>query len=107
MTTVMNEMIHQLPNNESTKHGILMRSILAIPSLDDEEGPDDVFEDDFDSLQSFFRTDVPAPESNENISVWEHCVSYFWKFGGYFWRSNSSSSTSSVTNLVCDIETFL
>ena len=90
MTTVNNETIHQLPNNESAKEGILMSSILSLPSLDDEEGPDDVFKDDFDSLESFFRTDVPAPEFDEGISVWEYSISHFWNFVGYFWRSNSS-----------------
>lgn len=101
MSTVINEKIHQLPNNEPTKQEILMHSILSIPSLDDEEGPDDVFADDFDSLQSFFRTEVSAPQLDKGISVWEYSVSQFWKYVGYFWHSNSSSSI--YTNSECDL----
>ena len=83
MTTRINEAIIRL----STAH--LKRELFSFPSL----GSDEVFEDDFDSLEKLTRADIPDQDFDSQDSVWESIVSYFWVGVGYFWRSSSVDSS--------------
>ena len=57
-------------------------------------GSDEVFEDDFDSLDNLIGDDVPAQDFDNQDSVWESIVSYLWRGVEYFWNSNISVDSS-------------
>ena len=76
----------------------LKREIFSFPSIDSDE----VFEDDFDSLEKLFRADVPTPDFNKQDSAWKSIVSYLWAGVGYLWESNTNVDSSQY-----DIEEFL
>ena len=82
-------------NETTTAH--LKREIFSFSSL----GSDEVFEDDFDSLEKLTRVDVPNPDSDSKESVWKSIVSYIWIGVGYFWQSKGVDSPQ------CDIGVFL
>ena len=81
MTTRIDETITPLYTTANLK-----RELFSFPSL----GSDEVFEDDCDSLDNLIRADVPAPDFDNQDSVWESIVSYLWRGVEYIWKSNTS-----------------
>ncbi|KAI6647904.1 Membrane-bound transcription factor site-1 protease-like [Oopsacas minuta] len=63
--------MNRLSSNEIIQQGRLLLSNFTYWSLDDVEGPDDVFEDDYDSIASLNGVDMPTQNFRNNYSIWE------------------------------------